>query len=97
MVETQITIGGLKVAGNSALRDAAQRLLDAAMAYWNVYSETNGCDAVVWVRDRQGRMVVLTRGEYRDVIMTNIAALGRGARPIVAFGDDRDHTQEGQQ
>ena len=67
----------LTTAHNEALHEAAQRLLDAAMEYWEVYKQATGGAAVVWLKDTDGRMVVLTRGEYRDTLMHNIDRLLR--------------------
>jgi hypothetical protein len=56
----------------SALEDAATRLLEAAMDYHDEYRKAGLAGAVVWVKDSDGRMVVLTRGEYRHTLMQNI-------------------------
>lgn len=57
---------------NKELEEAADALLSAAMTYWKAFRRVNGGAAVVWVEDEDGRLVVLTRGEYRDTIMANI-------------------------
>ena len=62
---------------NPELHAAAQELLDAAMRYWEVYRRVTGGAAVVWVKDTDGRMVVLTRGEYQAQLMHNIDRLRR--------------------
>ncbi len=62
----------LRVNSDESLKKAAQDLMDAAMNYWKEYSRVTGGAAVVWVKDDDGRMVVLTRGEYRHTIMQNI-------------------------
>lgn len=57
------------------LKNAAQNLLDAAMRYWKEYRRVTGGSAVVWVQDTDGRLVILTRGEYRYQLMSNIDRL----------------------
>lgn len=60
-----------------ALQEAAQVLMDAAMVYWKEYQRIGLGGAVVWVKDTDGRMVILTRGEYQHTLMRNIDALER--------------------
>lgn len=62
---------------DAKLHQAGQRLLDAAMTYWKEYQRACGSAAVVWVDDTDGRMVVLTRFEYKDQLMANIGVLRR--------------------
>jgi hypothetical protein len=57
------------------LRDAAERLLQAAMDYHDAYRQAGLSGAVVWVKDADGRMVILTRGEYGSTLMRNIDTL----------------------
>lgn len=59
----------LPTESDPALEEAATRLLDAAMAYWEEYRRVTGGAAVVWVDDTDGRMVILTRAEYRATLM----------------------------
>jgi hypothetical protein len=72
MTETNLPTGNDK-----RLDAAAQALLDAAMAYWKEYKRATGGAAVVWVKDTDGRMVVMTRGEYADTILHNVDSLNR--------------------
>jgi hypothetical protein len=65
----------METKADPALDAAARALLDAAMAYWHEYNRTTGGTAVVWVKDTDGRMVILTRGEYRSQLMENIDRL----------------------
>lgn len=68
------------------LRLAADRLLAAAMDYWREFQRTNRPGgAVVWVQDEDGRLVILTRGEYRERLMLNVDELGT---PVLAFEPD---------
>ena len=57
------------------LNAAADTLMRAAMDYWKAYRKARGSAAVVWVKDTDGRMVILTRGEYQATLMRNIDAL----------------------
>lgn len=59
------------------LETSARELLEAAMRYWEAFRKETGGAAVVWLADADGRMVMLTRGEYRDTLMRNIDALPR--------------------
>lgn len=68
------------VPDGDSLKTAAQRLTDAAVDYYNVYQRSGMRGAVIWVEDTLGRLVVLTRGEYRETIMANIHKL-EGAQP----------------
>lgn len=65
---------------DEALLAAANDLLTAAMTYWAAYRRVTGGAAVVWLKDSDDRMVVLTRGEYKDVLMQNITKLGHDVR-----------------
>lgn len=78
-IETNLTATG-------DLKKAAERLLDAAMAYWKAYAKETGGSAVVWVSDADGRLVVLTRGEYREQLLSNIHRLPREHEMIRSFG-----------
>jgi hypothetical protein len=52
------------------IRDAAQKAIDAMHEFWKVAPQKN---AVQWLEDSQGRVLIFTRGEYRDGIMQAIA------------------------
>lgn len=73
-METNLELTGDK---NAELRAAAQKVLDAAMEYFHAYRKATGGAAVVWIKDTDGRMVILTRGEYSDTLMRNIDLLKR--------------------
>lgn len=61
----------------SELELAAKELFEAAMRYWEAFRRETGGAAVVWLTDDEGRMVMLTRGEYRNTLMQNIEQLPR--------------------
>ena len=70
------------------LADKAARLLEAAMDYWEAYKKATGGAAVVWVKDTDGRMVILTRGEYQEQLFENIDRLKWQRQvPLRAFDD----------
>lgn len=48
---------------------AAMRVLDAMHDFWNLCPFDG---AVQWIEDADGRVVVFTRGEYRDKMMQAI-------------------------
>ena len=73
---------------SGTLKESADQLLTAAMAYWQEYRKATGGAAVVWVKDSDGRMVVLTRGEYEETLMRNIHILKREGDRVHSFGDD---------
>jgi len=54
------------------LKEKGVKLLEAAMEYWEEYRKVSGPGAVVWLRDEDGRLVLLTRGEYTSTLMQNI-------------------------
>ena len=70
---------------DQALDRAARDLLDAAMAYHKEYRRAVGRSAVVWLKDTDGRMVVLTRGEHRDQLMANIHNLHRDEERLFGY------------
>lgn len=51
---------------------AAQALLDAAYAYWKLYQVPGGGGAIQWLSDTDGRLLIFTRGEYRETLLHNI-------------------------
>jgi hypothetical protein len=63
------------VSNEGPLFEAGKKLLQAAMDYWEEYRKVSGGSAVVWLGDEAGRLVVLTRSEYRRQIMENIEPL----------------------
>lgn len=65
----------LNTDNDERLKEAATKLLSAAMDYWKEYKRVTGGRAVVWVADADGRCVVLTRGEYKDVLMREICRI----------------------
>ena len=68
------------------LKDAADRLLKAAMDYHAAYRKAGLAGAVVWIKDTDGRMVILTRGEYGATLMRNIDTLyGEADEPLMEF------------
>jgi len=52
--------------------EKARALLAAAYDYWEVHQRKAGGGAVIWLKDDMGQLVVFTRGEYLNTIMSNI-------------------------
>ena len=73
------------------LRDKAVALLEAAQDYWNAYHEAGKRGAVVWLQDTTGRTVIVTRGEYRDILMRNIC--DEFSDRALFFGGAEEETQ----
>jgi hypothetical protein len=73
---------------------AAERLLDAAMELHAARRKAGLAGAVAWVEDTDGRMVILTRGEYRHTLLQNIDRLHAGAdEPILSFDPPHSNPQ----
>lgn len=56
-------------------RAAGQKLLDAAHEFWRACHAEGQSGAVQWLTGTLGEVVIFTRGEYRDQLMTNIHTL----------------------
>ena len=54
---------------NDPRHEAAQKALDAMHEFWKM-SPMRG--AVQWIEDVEGRLVIFTRGEYREKIRSII-------------------------
>ena len=54
---------------------AAQKLLNAAHEFWNACHEEGQYGAVQWLTGTLGELVIFTRGEYRERLMSNIHTL----------------------
>ena len=65
----------------------AQALLDAAEAYWESWRHEPDFRAVRWLEDKDGRVVVFTRGEHRDAMM---AAIDDATATLYFDQDDAD-------
>ena len=68
MMETNIAPVG-------RLRIKAEKLMKAAYEYWQECQKIGGPRAVIWLSDTDGKLVVFTRGEYRETIMQNLGPL----------------------
>jgi len=49
-----------------------QKLLDAAHKFWKACHEEGQYGAVQWLEGTDGCLVIFTRGEYRDTLISNI-------------------------
>jgi hypothetical protein len=54
---------------------AAKDLLDAALEFWDACNDAGQYGAVQWLEGSGGELLVFTRGEYRQHIMSNISTL----------------------
>ena len=54
---------------------AGQELLDAAYRFWDACHQEGQYGAVQWLTGTNGELVIFTRGEYRDRLMSNIDTL----------------------
>lgn len=50
----------------------AQKLLNAAHAFWEASWLSGSHGAVRWLEDDQGRLLIYSRGEYREQLLRNI-------------------------
>jgi len=54
---------------------SAQKLLDAAHEFWRACNEEGQRGAVQWLTGTNGELIIFTRSEYRNVLMSNIESL----------------------
>ena len=66
--------------------EAGAALLRAAHAFWSACHEEGQHGAVQWLEGSDGELVVFTRGEYRQQIMSNIHVLPHSDK-IHYFGE----------
>lgn len=65
------------------LQKAAEKFRDAGFAYWEAMNKAGvPSGAIAWVKSDDGSLVLYTRGEYLDVLLTNIPGIG----PTTFFG-----------
>jgi hypothetical protein len=67
--------------------DPAEHLMNEAHKYWK-FANAHHAGAVQWIKnDETGELLIFTRGEYRDILMNNIAnATSPQANALVAAG-----------
>lgn len=66
---------------------AAQKLLDAAHEFWSACYEEGQYGAVQWLTGTDGELVIFTRGEYRERLLSNIDTL-ENVEKIHLFSED---------
>jgi hypothetical protein len=54
---------------------AGQKLLDAAQEFWSACHEEGQYGAVQWLTGSNDELIIYTRGEYRQTLMSNIHML----------------------
>ena len=65
-----------KAPASQALREAADKLLAAAYDYWKAFQREQHRAAVLWLQDSDGKVLIFTRGEYRERLMAAVDRLG---------------------
>ncbi len=66
------------------LKDASDRLLNAARDYFNIMRKHNLAGGCIWLMSESGELVIFTRGEYKDQLMRQIEMDRKG--PQYTFG-----------
>ena len=51
---------------------AGMKALEAMHEFWDVKNQQGEGAAVQWLEDTSGRVLIFTRGEYRDAIMRSV-------------------------
>jgi hypothetical protein len=57
---------------------AAGLLLQAAQDFWEACNQEGQHGAVQWLEDTKGRLLIFTRGEYREQLMSQVHNLPSG-------------------
>ncbi len=55
--------------------EAGNKLLEAAMDFWDACRQEGQYGAVQWLEGSDGSLLIFTRGEYRHALMSNIHSL----------------------
>jgi hypothetical protein len=63
------------IAPKDELKRKADILLAAAYDFWQEHQKLGGPRAVVWLTDDNGRLVIFTRGEYKNQLMSVVRPL----------------------
>ena len=82
MADDKVVRVGFQPAAGTPLDRLGRELLTAALAYREELSKHEALSAVVWATYASGELVVVTRGEYRDLLMENVEEIGREPRPV---------------
>jgi len=77
-----MTVTNANTGINEELHAAAQDLLAAAYAYWQLYQAHIGSAAVVWLDDDSGHFVLFTRGEYKWPLLINANVIANEELPL---------------
>lgn len=57
---------------DTELHSAAEKLLEAAHAYYKIMQKKDLAGGCIWLTDKDGAMVVFTRGEFKNQLLHNI-------------------------
>jgi hypothetical protein len=74
-------------------RRAGQKLMDVAYEFWEACHEEGQYGAVQWLTGTNGELLIFTRGEYREHLMTNIHILPN-IHKIHFFSEDISSEEE---
>ena len=66
----------IQIKKDSAMDALARKLLDAASCYLEEAQKHLGQHSVVWLMDDDGKMLLFTRGEYKNAIMSAVEDCG---------------------
>jgi len=58
------------------LEEEGRKFLEAGYRYWEAAHKAGISGAVIWLQDDEGKMIIFTRGEYRDALMQGIEEIG---------------------
>lgn len=86
MDECAVTESSRLIAETDDRMVKARALLLAAHEYWESCKRAGDTCAVRWIEDTAGRLLIFTRGEYRDTLMRNIEPM----RPVMDFVREND-------
>lgn len=59
-------------ATRESLRECGQRLLENALKYRDMANQVGIDGVVVWISGVDDELIIVTRGEYRDQLLSNI-------------------------
>jgi hypothetical protein len=71
---------------NTGRMAAGQKLLDVAQEFWDACHQEGQYGAVQWLTGTNGELLIYTRGEYRERLMSNIHTLPN-VEKIHMFGE----------
>ena len=71
------------------LQKAGDNFSASGLRYWEAMNRAGiPSGAIAWLKNGDGSLVLYTRGEYLDVLLTNIPNIG----PVTFFGGGEDNS-----